>query len=379
MSGSSPDRTDVMAPFRLLHIFPTFAPGGAELLLVSVMNALGAEFEHTIVPLNGRSEAAELLRTPFRLLKAPEGWSSPTYALKLRRLIGRERPDLLLTYNWGAIDAVIGMSVFPPCPVIHNEHGFGPEEAASLKRRRTLIRQWFLNRIYSTVIVSERLRDIASKQYRLAPDKIRFIQNGIDTEEYRPEKNTAWREAHGIPQEALVFGFLGGLRPEKRLDFLLRAFAEARLPDAVLVFVGDGPCRGELEKLAGELGLGGRVVFTGHTRRPAEAFPGFNVFVMSSSTEQSPTAIMQAMSCGLPVIATDVGDCALLVGKDEPWVVAADDMEAYVERLRRMASAEERARIGEQNRRRAVAEFSKDRMVSEYGALYRGAIASFRR
>ena len=145
------------------------------------------------------------------------------------------------------------------------------------------------------------------------------------------------------------------------------------------MLVGDGPCRGELEKLAGELGLGGRVVFTGHTRRPAEAFPGFNVFVMSSSTEQSPTAIMQAMSCGLPVIATDVGDCALLVGKDEPWVVAADDMEAYVERLRRMASAEERARIGEQNRRRAVAEFSKDRMVSEYGALYRGAIASFRR
>lgn len=368
-----------MAPLRLLHIFPTFAPGGAELLLVSVMNALGTEFEHTIVPLNGRSEAAELLRTPFRLLKAPEGWSSPTYAWKLRRMVEHERPDLVLTYNWGAIDAVIGMSLRPPCPVIHNEHGFGPEEANALKRRRTLIRQWFLNRIHSTVVVSERLRDIALNQYRLAPEKIRFIQNGIDTEEFQPEKNSAWRRKYGIPEDALVVGFLGGLRPEKRLDFLLRAFAEARLPESVLVLVGDGSCRGDLEKLACELGLGRRVVFTGHTQRPSEAFPGFNVFAMSSSTEQSPTAIMQAMSCGLPVIATDVGDCALLVGKGEPWVVAADDLPGYVERLRWMASAEERARIGEQNRRRAVEEFSKDRMVGEYGALYRGAIASFRR
>lgn len=371
---------DVMRPPRLLHILSSFTPGGAELLLVSVMNALGVEFEHTVVPLNGRAEAAGLLRVPCRVLAPPPGWSSPTYAWRLRRLITRERPELTLTYNWGAIDAVIGLAASAPCPVIHNEHGFGAEEAARLKRRRTLIRRWFLNRIYSTVVVSEQLHDIALKRYRLAPEKVRYIRNGIDIEEFQPRpKNIAWRRQHGIADEALVIGFLGVLRPEKRLGFLLKAFAEAQLPGAVLALVGEGPRRGELEQQARELGLGGRVVFAGYTGRPAEALAGFDVFAMSSSTEQSPTALMQAMSSGLPVIATDVGDCAALVGGGEPWVVDPADAAGYVERLRRLASAEERAWAGSRNRRRAVKEFSHHRMVAEYGALYREAIASFRR
>lgn len=369
-----------MGPPRLLHVLPSFTPGGAELLLVSLMNALGAEFVHTVVPLNGRAEAAGLVRVPCRVLEPPPGWSSPTYAWRLRRLIGRERPELTLTYNWGAIDAVIGLAAFAPCPVIHNEHGFGAEEAIRLKRRRMLARRWLLGRIYSTVVVSEQLRQIALNRYRLAPEKVRYIRNGIDVEEFRPQpKNLAWRRRHGIAEEALVFGFLGVLRPEKRLGWLLEAFAEAALPGAVLALVGDGPCRPELEQQARRLVSGGRVVFIGYTSRPVEALAGFDVFALSSSTEQSPTALMQAMSCGLPVIVTGVGDCAAMVGGDEPWVVAPGDRAGYVERLRRMAAAEERTRAGSRNRQRAVKEFSHLRMVAEYGALYREAIASFRR
>lgn len=370
--------SDSMPP-RLLHILPTFAPGGAELVAVSVMNGLGAEFAHTILPLNGHSEAAQLLRVPFRLLEAPPGRSSPLYAWKLRQLIGRERPDLVLTYNWGAIDAVIAMAALARCPAIHNEHGFGAEEARSLLWRRLLIRRWFLGRIYSTVAVSECLQDIVLNRYRLRPEKTRLIPNGIDTEAFQRRDGVPWRRSHGIARDALVIGFLGILRPEKRLAFLLEAFLQARLPGAVLAIVGDGPCRAELEKLAHEMGLARSVIFTGYAQRPVEALSGFDLFAMSSSTEQSPTALMQAMSCGLPVIATAVGDCALLVGRDQPWVVAADDLPGYVERLRRMASADERAPAGERNRRRAVEEFSERRMVERYRALYHEAIAAFRR
>jgi glycosyltransferase involved in cell wall biosynthesis len=367
-----------MVPYRLLHVFPTFGPGGAELLMASVMNTLGAEFEHVIVPLNGRSDAADQVRTPARFVAAPPGSSSPSYGLQLRRVARREQPDLLLTYNWGAIDAVIGTCLFPFCPVIHNEHGFGPDEATRLKRRRVLARRLVLNRIFGTIVVSERLREIALAQYRIAPSKVRFIQNGIDTEQFRPGRNPAWRKAHGIPEDALVFGYMGGLRPEKRLDFMIEAFAKADLPRAMLVLVGEGGCRPQLEKLAAGPGLARRVVLAGHTRFPEQAFPAFDVFLMASSTEQSPTSIMQAMACGLPVIATDVGDCARLVGKGSQSIVAAGDLEGYVRALRRAAVAEWRAEAGARDHVRAAAEFSKDRMAREYDEVWRAAIAAFR-
>jgi glycosyltransferase involved in cell wall biosynthesis len=366
-----------MTPFRLLHVFPGFGPGGAELLMASVMNALGPDFEHTILPLSGRSDAADQVLVPARFLRPPDGWSSPSYALKLYRLVQQERPDLLLTYNWGAIDAVIGISILPPCPAIHNEHGFGPDEVIRLKTRRVLIRRLFLNRIYCTVVVSERLRKIATMQYRISVRKVRLIRNGIDTQLFRPGRNPAWRETNRIPADALVLGFMGGLRPEKRLDFMMQAFAKADLPNAVLVLVGAGSCQPQLERLASELDIAEHVVFTGHTRLPEQAVRGFDVLLMSSSTEQAPVTILQAMACGLPVITTDVGDCGLMVGKGSP-VVATDDMPGYVEALRKSRCAEWRTELGAANLLRATTEFSKDRMVEEYRELYCSAITRFR-
>ena len=119
------------------------------------------------------------------------------------------------------------------------------------------------------------------------------------------------RQQWGIDDETVVYGFAGGLRGEKNLHLLLKAFGEAALPDnSHLALVGDGPDRAELEQLAARLGIGPRVSFRGHASDMSQVMPAFDVFVMSSRTEQTPNALLEAMACGLPVIATDVGDCA---------------------------------------------------------------------
>ena len=125
----------------------------------------------------------------------------------------------------------------------------------------------------------------------------------------------------------MVIGTVAALRAEKNIARLIRALA--RLPAAAparLVIVGDGPERAALEALAVAEGVGGRVEFAGHCADPAPLYAGFDIFALSSDTEQMPLSVLEAMASGLPVAATDVGDvAAMLDAANRPYVVARED------------------------------------------------------
>jgi hypothetical protein len=164
----------------LLHVFPTFAAGGTQLRMAGIMNGMGSNVRHTVVSLNGRLEAAAAVqpRIPFETVPPPSGKGGFLYPLALRRIVKAAAPDLLLTYNWGAIDAVLGSSVAPLCPVIHNECGFGLEEASGMKARRVLMRRLALNRIYTRVWFPGAWLTIALGQLKPRPQKSRLDPYG---------------------------------------------------------------------------------------------------------------------------------------------------------------------------------------------------------
>ncbi len=364
----------------LLHVFPSFGTGGAEIRVTSIMNSLGASMSHTVLALNGNLEAAGRVKRPveLRIVPPPPGQGSPLYPLKLRNAIRHIQPDALVTYNWGAMDAVIGASIGSLCPIIHNECGFGADEATRLKRRRVLTRRIVLNRIYKTVVVSTTALNLALHCFKLRPSKVQFIRTGVDAERFQPRRNHAWRERHGIPDGAVLFGYVGGLREEKNAQLLVRAFAEARLPNAWLALIGDGPCRRELEGLRDELGLGEKLIFEGQVADTAPYLAAFDVFALSSLTEQTPNALLEAMACGLPAITTRVGDVPEILGAcPGPAPVAPYDLGAYVEAMRVMAGQPElRAAAGAANRQRVTSHYSLERMSREYAALYQAAAGS---
>src|SRR5204863_2495984 len=101
------------------------------------------------------------------------------------------------------------------------------DEASSLKWRRVLARRVLLNRIHMTIVPSQTLLDVAARRFRLRPDKVTLIPNGVDVAKFRPRREFEWRRACGIPDQAIVFGAVGWLRPEKNLQLLIRAFAAA--------------------------------------------------------------------------------------------------------------------------------------------------------
>lgn len=340
---------------------------------VRLANAFGPDVSYTVLAMDGKFEAASLI-TPsvsVRLVR-PHTRSFPQSVISIRKLIRRIRPDLVVTNNWGSMDAVMASCTAGVCPTIHSEDGFGSDEAIRLKTRRVLTRRALLNCIQTTVVPSKTLLRIAREQYRVRESKITYIPNGIDTARFTPRRCLETRLSLGATDETAVIGFVGHLRPEKTVHVLLEAFARAALTDALLVLVGEGPCRTELTSLAERLGIAPRVRFVGHTEDPRRYLAAMDVFALSSATEQMPLSILEAMASGLPVVATDVGDCADMLGtKDFPVIVPCGDVDSFSHALQWLASrADLRHQLGNSNRERAASSYSTNTMFSAYAALY---------
>ena len=368
------------SPPRLVHVFPTFATGGTQLRIVSIINAQGAAMAHSVLAIDGNYQASARLdpSTGVQCLPAPLRKGGPQFPFQLAKTILREAPDLVLTYNWGAMDALLGVRFTSSVPIVHNECGFGADEAAGFKFRRVLFRRIFLRGVFRTAVTSRALLQVARQQYRLPAAKVLFIQTGVNTDRFRPGRSEKLR-AHllGV-EDNLLFGYLGGLRAEKNLPLMLRAFAAASLSGARLVLMGDGSRRASLEALSAELGLSDRVIFAGNVKDPEVWLGSLDAFLMSSATEQMPNALLEAMACGIPAFCTDAGDTAeLLAHAGDVSVVPNNDVDAYASGLRRLASdADLRGRLGEMNRARCVERYSFHKMVDEYTGLYRSAIES---
>jgi glycosyltransferase involved in cell wall biosynthesis len=370
--------TAAPGPVVLLHVFSTFAVGGPQTRFATIADRLGDKYHHLIVSMSGRTEAAELLSgrvsydlTPIRNTPRNPLANAARFARRLRAL----KPDLLVTYNWGALEWAIGNRFGPGLPHVHIEDGFGPDEAARRFRRRVWLRRVGLKRARAVVVPSHALERIAVTEWKLRRDRIVYLPNGVDIPRFAADIPPSERAFVKQPGE-LIVGTCAALRPEKNLARLLRAFAACGADTARLVICGDGPERANLESAVNGSGLAGRVVFTGYLARPERALAGFDVFAMSSDTEQMPYGLMEAMAAGLPAACTDVGDILSMVAEpNRPFIVPAVDGAALTGALRNLLTHPDlRARIGAANRAKAEREFSLDRMIERYDRLFSGAL-----
>ena len=138
-----------------------------------------------------------------------------------------------------------------------------------------------------------------------------------------------------------------------------------------LVIVGDGPVRPQVEALVDELGLREVVWLAGERSDVPALMQGMDVFVLPSLAEGISNTVLEAMASGLPVIASDVGGNPELVDAGVTgFLVPPADTEAWADAMRRLATGDAAARMGQAARLRVEQEFSLDRMVGQYQALY---------
>ena len=204
---------------------------------------------------------------------------------------------------------------------------------------------------------------------------MRYIPNGIETGRFAQAEPLAdLRQRDG---EVLI-GTVGVLRPEKRLDRLLRVFAGLGQKRPLrLVIAGDGAERPGLEALAQELGIADCVTFTGFVDQPETVLAALDMFALTSDTEQMPYSLIEAMAAGLPVVATDVGDVRAMLPEDQRMnVFAREDERGLTARLAQLIEApEQRQRAGSAMARHAAAQYGIEVMIERYRRLFHGETA----
>jgi glycosyltransferase involved in cell wall biosynthesis len=360
----------------VVHIFPSFGIGGVPLRMARIINHFDKRFRHTVIALDGNFDAASFIgdvEVRFLSVGRRKGGALPAVlggALTLRRL----QPDLLLTYNWGAIEWAMANRLLLVSRHIHLEAGFSQSEADSQIPRRVLFRRWALARCAMVVVPSRRLEDLARRVWRLPAERVSYIPNGVDIARFSTSPRDLVPGFARRPGE-LVVGTVAPLRPEKNVGRLLRIFAALDGSLAVrLVVAGDGIERAALEGLASELGIGARVIFTGQIA-PEAVLGTFDVFALSSDTEQMPNALLEAMAASRAIAAVDVGDVKSIVCEENrAFIVARDDGPAFAAAITRLlCNPEKRSTLGSKNRSRVVSEYSQEQMFSAYSEIFSAA------
>ncbi|NTS64224.1 glycosyltransferase family 4 protein [Sphingomonas sp. HHU CXW] len=368
-------------PVSILHLHSTFDLGGKEARAVRLMNAFGDRARHTIV-----SSMPEALSARARI----DRWISFEIAQNAPSLTGKPSVaryeaiarymrgfDLVLTYNWGAIDGVMARRVFPKGapPLIHHEDGFNADEAAGLKRERNIYRRLALGAAHALVVPSESLEQIALDTWKQPRVRVHRILNGIATGLYA--KDPEPKAIPGFVRRAneVVIGTVAGLRAVKDLPQLVRAVGgvSARFR---LVIVGEGPEKAAIEQAALAMGIDGRLVMPGFLDRPYRFMRHFDLLALSSKSEQFPISVVEAMAAGLPIVAPPVGDVRAMVAEENaPFITEHHGEVRLRDAIQALAADPDlRRRVGQANQVKARALFDEETMIARYARLYAEAM-----
>lgn len=370
-----------MPQISILHLHSSFDFGGKEARATRLMNAWGQRARHVIVSAApgalgaqgaiAKGVAYEMAQDPPPLAGRPSVARYEAIARFMRRF------DLVLTYDWGAIDGVMARRAFgkDAPPLVHHENGFNADEADGLKIERNMYRRIALPAAHALAVPSETLEAIALKAWKQPPARVRRIVNGIATRLYAERPDPKAIPGFKRDPKEVVIGAVAGLQPIKDLPALVRA-AGGLSGRFRLVIVGEGPERGKIEAAAQAMGIADRLVMPGFVERPYRYMGLFDMLAVSSRSEQFPTSVVEAMATGLPVASMPVGDLRRMVSEDNRPFVAEFPTEV---KLRDMMQAlmnhpDVRAQVGAANRAKAAAEYDEAVMIARYTALYEEAL-----
>ena len=284
---------------------------------------------------------------------------------RLAALIRQERIGVVHTHNMSPLlYGTLAACLVRVRALVNTRHG--REE----KRRSPLI--WWLND--AVVAISEDAKRRLLAYNRLDARGVRVIYNGIAPPPANGHAVGELKQALGAAPHRRLIGTVGRLAPEKDHATLLRAFARLVRAgcDADLLIVGDGPLRPALQRLAGELGLDGRVVFCGFRQDARQLLRAFELFVLPSLTEGIALTLLEAMAAGIPVVVTEVGGSPeVVVDGVTGLLVPTQQPEALSVALGAVLSHPTLGRqLGEAGRARFEEYFSLARMVRAYEHLY---------
>ncbi len=358
---------------RITHLLFSLAPGGMENGVVNTINLLQKEFDFSVICLE-RTGSFEKRLPPnvrvYQLHKRPG--KNLWIAFRIRKILVTEKTEIIHTHNfathlYGTL-AVLGKKI----RVIAGEHGelyLRPRTREDLFLRKALAL-----RTTKFHAVSDSLRQRLAVLTGFDPKKIALTPNGVDTQLFQPIPKREAEAALELTPSRFTLGVAGRLIPSKNHRFLFQALCEIkdRLPKFRLLVAGDGPLKKELLKTGASLGLKDYLVFLGHCSKMHLFYPALDLLVHPSLSEGFSNVILEAMSCGVPVLAADIPANQEVIEEEydgfffnpaKPFTLS-EKIFYLTQRPERLFSAGQKARA------KILARYPLKKMVEDYRRLY---------
>jgi glycosyltransferase involved in cell wall biosynthesis len=365
---------------RILHLITQLPIGGAEHLLASIVRHLDADrYESLVCCIQERGELAAMIEAggvPVICLERRGKRFSFGTVLALARLMREQRIDLVHCHLYhanlyGRLAArLVGI---PAIATVHNTY-------VRRKWHRSLLNRWLGRGRGLVIAVSAEARRDVIEHDRLNPGRVLLLPNGIDLSRVDTQlSQAAAKERLGYAADDFLIGCIGRLEEQKghaniihALGLMLETASEDLRRRMRLLIIGDGRLRGELERVAAATGVSDEVRFAGSRSDVAEILRSLDLYVMPSLWEGLSLAMLEAMAAGLPVIISDVGGAAEVLGDGEFGIrVPPGDVAALASAVMVLVQEEaERRRLGAAAQRRVREHYDLRERVARLEAVY---------
>lgn len=369
----------------IVHLTYVFDVGGLEKLLVDCINRMPPQrYRHALVCLTRYDDAFfQRITQPgvqIFALNKPPGKALHLH-WELWKLLRRLQPTVLHTYNFAALEYAPAAALAGVPVRIHAEHGRDARDPQGLNPKHNLLRRLVAPFIDRYITVSADLERWLDQVVRIPAAKACLINNGVDTEVYRPGPQPADTSPWG--PDHFVIGTVARIQDVKNHKGLVEGFIALRalLPDQHhrlrLSIVGDGPLLPALRAQVEAAGLQDVVWLPGSRGDIPALLQGFSLFVLPSIAEGTPVSLLEAMACGLPAVVSDVGGMPEVVTENvHGALVPVGDAAALAAALARYAMDAALCRAhGAAGRQRVIERYSMAAMLDAYLALYDGLCA----
>lgn len=361
---------------KVVHIIKSLGRGGAETLLVETLKYHNKDYFNFqfLYFLPWKNQLVADLQINGGTVTCMPAGSNFAMLLKIPALVRwlkQEQVDLVHAHlPWAGIVARVACKL-AGVPLLYTEHNVQERYHWSTRLLNKLTFSWQTKVIAVSADVARSIKEHIGNKV-----PVQIVHNGIDTTRFQRNREASRikRIELGIDINAIVVGTIAVFRHQKRLDLWLRAFAEVSrsTPNLQGIIVGDGPLKAVLLDVAEQLNIEGRIHFVGIQTDTPLWLSVFDIFMMSSDFEGLPLALLEAMSSGCCIVATEAGGVPeVVVHQKQALLAPVGHLPALVDNLR-LACSEQglRIQISTSARERAVLHFSLTSMVNTLETLY---------
>jgi sugar transferase (PEP-CTERM/EpsH1 system associated) len=360
--------------YKILHVVLSMETGGLENGIVNLVNnADNDRFMVDVLCLREKGTLADRIHNPNSQIIF-DGNQDPSLLTAIKKIYKACKDGQYhIVHSHGfttMLASYLATKLTNTAVMMNGEHG--TLYYSSFKQR--LLQKWLFRSMDINLTVSSELKSKIQQEFSLSLDNFKPIINGVDSHVFKPELSSTIRSELNILDQDIIIGSVGRLVSVKNYPSLIKAFSQVYKNNAHthLVLAGDGHERSALEQLTDQLNLKNRIHFLGSRDDIPNVMNGFDLFVLPSFSEGLSNTLLEAMSCGVPVIASHVGGNPEIVKTDvSGFLYPSDDVNALAELLSTLCNSPSHIKkLSVLARKHIVNNYSLMSMVNNYETVY---------